>query len=359
LISLKKYLDFSTPPAKKGAAISEMLGIALESYRSSLRAGGDAVILASPGSKPSVELSRGLTEISNSFPEPTPDGIREVNTEVKAMLTKWGALTAGELRAAADETKGLLLILASTAATMGDRDHRYTTELGEFTFDLHNLANFEELKQIREALVEKAGELRSYIDQMAQDSLQMLGELRAKLAGYEAQLKDVEALAVRDSLTGLANRLGIERRITWHISANEGFCVLIVDLNRLKSVNDTYGHLAGDDMIRQFGHELEKHVRGVDLVGRWGGDEFVIILACDLAGARLHLGHLKQWMFGEYVIKTGRGNETVRVPITASMGLAPGRPGETMEQVLQEADAAMYREKVEEHKVATELALRR
>lgn len=352
MIRLGKLWGGAAAPAEV-AAENTLAGAAIESYRASLRAIGSAALVAAPGTERAIDLNAGLLSMSNSLETPTCVLLRRVEVQADHMLQKWGAQTAEHLREAADEVKNLLLLLASTAASVGDRDHRYSTELGGLTFELKSIANLDDLKEMRESVVRKASELKSYVDQMAQDSNQMLSQLRSKLSVYEALLMEVEHLAVNDTLTGLSNRLGIERRIEWHVAQHEMFCVVMLDLNRLKCVNDTYGHLAGDDMLKQFGRELERHVRGTDLVGRWGGDEFVVVLASDLAGARLHVEHLKEWIFGEYTIHTGRGDETIRVPITASMGLAPGRPGETIQQTIEEADSAMYREKREHHKRAS------
>jgi diguanylate cyclase (GGDEF)-like protein len=119
----------------------------------------------------------------------------------------------------------------------------------------------------------------------------------------------------------------------------------MVDLNRLKLVNDQHGHLAGDTLLQQFAQELRSSSRSSDPVGRWGGDEFVVVMDGDANGARAQVGRLKKWVFGEYTVRPGKGSAEVKVKVDASVGLAQWQPGETMKSVVERADAEMYKQK--------------
>jgi diguanylate cyclase (GGDEF)-like protein len=169
--------------------------------------------------------------------------------------------------------------------------------------------------------------------------------LRAEVSTYETKLKTVEQLALRDALTSLANRRSVEERIEWRITNESVFCVVILDLDRFKQVNDTHGHVAGDNLLKQFAQELRSNVRPGDIVGRWGGDEFILVLDCDLAGAKSQIERMRKWVCGDYTIQTGTGAAKIRINLGASVGMAQWQPDETAVQITERADAAMYREK--------------
>ena len=233
-----------------------------------------------------------------------------------------------------------MITLARTAESMGNQDQRYAKRLGDFTTQLKTIADLDDLAQMRATLVKRAAELKSCVDEMAQDSTKSLAQLRAEVTTYETKLKTVEQLAFKDPLTGLANRRSVEERIEWRISREQMFCVVILDLNRFKHVNDTHGHVAGDSLLRQFGQELKSNIRPSDIVGRWGGDEFIMVLDCDLSGARSQIERMKKWVLGDYTLQVG--TNTIKIRLDASIGLAQWQPGETAVKITERADASMY-----------------
>src|SRR5262249_15551644 len=92
------------------------------------------------------------------------------------------------------------------------------------------------------------------------------------------QVETAKALAKTDPLTGLGNRRRAEEAIQAAISSGRPFSLLVFDLNGLKPINDRYGHNRGDQLLKQVALGLSNAVRGSDVVCRWGGDEFVIVL---------------------------------------------------------------------------------
>jgi diguanylate cyclase (GGDEF)-like protein len=119
----------------------------------------------------------------------------------------------------------------------------------------------------------------------------------------------------------------------------------MLDLNRFKLVNDTYGHAAGDYLLKQFSTELQSSVRLGDLVGRMNGDEFLLLPGASIDGARSCIQRIEEWVFGKYTIHVGSGKAALSILVDASIGLAEWHPGETMEEVIERADADMYRSK--------------
>jgi diguanylate cyclase (GGDEF)-like protein len=345
VISLKKYLDndadqtyISEPDP------SELFPPALKSYRSTLLAMGSSAAraCAAVGS----DLQHNLAGLEGRlYRNLTPALFQETGKKAGEELEQWGGRTADYLKARAEDAKELLVALARTAESLGERDQRYASHFTQFTSRLQAIANLEDLTQIRASLVQRATELRIYVGQMEQESRHLVTHLQAEVSTYETKLKAAEERALRDTLTGLANRRNVEERIQWRIGHQSPFCVAILDLNRFKQVNDRYGHPAGDSLLKQFSHELSSHLRSTDLVGRWSGDEFIVVLDCELASAKAQMERMGEWAFGDYTIQVGAGADEAKVRVDAAVGLVQWRPDENLQQVIERADAAMYKEK--------------
>jgi diguanylate cyclase (GGDEF)-like protein len=347
VISLKKYLDMEheKPPAtQRDPEPAEILAATLTSYRAILLITGTSSVRACPPI--GTELQKQLAELERTISgNVTPELLREIEQKAEDHLEEWGENSAAYLKSKADDVKELLLALARTAQSIGDRDNRYASQLSAFTTRLHSIGDLEDLTQIRASLVAGALELKGYVDQMTQDSNSLVNQLKTEVSDYETKLKAAEELVIRDELTGLSNRRNVEERIELRIAKGKAFCIAVLDLDKFKDVNDKYGHLAGDSLLKLFAAELRAHSRAHDTVGRWGGDEFIIVLDCDLAGANEQLERTKKWMFGEYKIRMAIGNVEVKVPVTASIGLAQWKSGESLQDVLEHADNSMYTEK--------------
>jgi diguanylate cyclase (GGDEF)-like protein len=345
VISLKKYLDMDGEgPQESSPDPSELLPVVLAAYRVTLLAMGKTAVQGC--ATVSNDLQQNLAALEASLSSKlTPALVKQTETHVEEELKKWGARTAEYFKAKTNEVRELLIVLAKTAESVGERDQRYASRFTELTTQLHTIANLEDLAQVRTSLMRRATELKGYVDQMAQESKKSVAQLQAEVSTYETKLKAVEELALRDPLTGLANRRNVEERIGWRIQHQQEFSVVIMDLNHFKKVNDTYGHSAGDSLLKQFAQELRGCIRSSDIVGRWSGDEFVLILDCDLRSAKAQLERVQKWVFGEYPVQSGNGKGEVKINVSAAIGMTQWQAGETMQHLIESADAAMYSDK--------------
>jgi diguanylate cyclase (GGDEF)-like protein len=345
VISLKKYLEMNPEKAgQKGADPAELFPAALKAFRSVLTAAGNSAARACPpvGS----ELQQNLVQVDKNLAGAiTVLNVQEAEREAGEQLELWESRTKDFYQARTNEVKELLITLARTAESVGERDHRYSDHFSQFTSRLKTISNLEDLTNVRASLVREALELKTYVDKMEEDSTKLVKDLKTEVSAYETKLKEVEELALRDALTGLSNRRNVEERIEFRISSKQTFCAAMLDVNKLKRVNDEHGHLAGDSLLQQFAHELRSAMRSSDVIGRWGGDEFMIIMDCDLAGANAQLERVHKWVFGDYTIRPGKGSGEVKVHVDAAIGLTQWQAGQTLKDVVEHADAAMYREK--------------
>jgi len=345
LISIRKYMD---GPA---AAVEEpehdpLLEATVECYASALRAVGRSALEACPATGRELDDSLFVLAAKLSC-DAEADATRAAEQEAERHLASWGAQTAEHLKGKADEVKELLMMLARTAESVGERDQRYSNQFSGLTADLKTVANLDDITQVRRSLLKKAAEMKTCVDAMAEDGRQSIEEMRSRITDYEEKLRKAEELAAKDSLTGLPNRRGLEARMAWWARQHRTFCVVMLDLNHFKELNDRHGHQAGDDLLKHFAAELMTRVRAEDMVGRWGGDEFVVVIGRELEIAERQVERIRQWVFGEYTLPCAKLRDGLRVQVEAAVGLAEWVPGETMEELLKRADAAMYENKRE------------
>ncbi len=319
-----------------------MFQASLNSYLAVLNAIGDSGVQACPpmGSK----LRQNLQDLQTALAKnATPAQFQETGQRAETEIAQFGAAAAGYFKQRAGEAKELMLILARTAEVTGERDQRYSGQFHEFTNRLKSMADLDDLRMIRDSLVKSAIDLRTCAEAMAEESQRSVARLRADVTVYQTRLDDAEKLAGQDPLTGLDNRRRVESAIEFRIAQMKPFSVLILDLNAFKHLNDTCGHQAADDLLRQFSAELKAGCRAGDVVGRLGGDEFIVILDAGLEEANARVDRISRWVFGEYTIRVGESAR--KVALSAAIGAAEWRAGDTLRTLLDRADAAMYQEK--------------
>jgi diguanylate cyclase (GGDEF)-like protein len=161
-----------------------------------------------------------------------------------------------------------------------------------------------------------------------------LGELKLE---YEAQ---------NDYLTGLTNRRHLAALAQREIKRAQRFTrplsVMLIDIDHFKNINDTYGHDAGDKMIREMGQLIAQHVRTSDVVSRHGGEEFAILLPETSPAEAMQLAHRLRDIAASYRFTLGGAP----VPLTISIGVASLQgEGQDWAALLKQADAAMYQAK--------------
>jgi diguanylate cyclase len=169
--------------------------------------------------------------------------------------------------------------------------------------------------------------------------------LRQLLRATRYQLEHYEEKSVRDELTGLYNRRQIqtdlEQAKLQADTLSVPFAICLIDIDRFKEINDNNGHLAGDTILKEFARVARDSIRDTDVLGRYGGDEFLQILPdTDLKGAVMHAERLRVYAhFLDFQKILGQKH------ISLSIGIAQYRSGETITDLIARADAALYRAK--------------
>jgi diguanylate cyclase (GGDEF)-like protein len=333
MISLKKHME---------AHAEELLKAAMGAYRAALAAMAKAGAQAAPQLGDS--LQQKLTLLQQSIADSSSSvEMARVQQNVDLELGQWGDKAAQHSIEKEKEIKEIMVAVAAATEALGERNHHYATEFSELTTRLHSIARLDDLSSIRRSVTQSATELKAVVGKMAAEGEQSVMQLRAEVSHYRDKLAQSEKREAVDPLTGLASRREIDAQIDERISWRRPFCLAVLDLNGFKRINDVYGHIAGDDALRQFADELKAQFRPIDVVGRWGGDEFVVIVDSDLEDARARLERVRQWAFGDYTISTGR--ENIQVDLKASIGIAAWDLKESAVELMARADERMYAEK--------------
>jgi two-component system cell cycle response regulator len=186
------------------------------------------------------------------------------------------------------------------------------------------------------------------------DKNELLARVRTqvKKKRYTERLRDnmqmsIE-MAITDPLTGLFNRRYMETHLGTLVeqaaSRGKPISAFILDIDYFKSINDSYGHDAGDDVLREFALRIRKSIRNIDLACRYGGEEFVVVMPeTDLAVASMVAERLRRRIASEpFAIEQG----ATSLNVTISVGIAGMKgPNETAAAILKRADQALYRAK--------------
>lgn len=153
---------------------------------------------------------------------------------------------------------------------------------------------------------------------------------------------DLKNQAATDQLTRIANRRHLTSVLEYEVERMQRFggclAIIMLDIDHFKSINDRFGHPAGDSVLVGVGSILAGHIRAVDTAGRWGGEEFLVVCPETGATGAAQLAELIRQLIEA---------QDFSLPdhVTASFGVAAGRPGITAEDLLKDADSALYQAK--------------
>ncbi|WP_085716040.1 GGDEF domain-containing protein [Pseudomonas sp. B28(2017)] len=251
------------------------------------------------------------------------------------------------------------------AATAGHADNRSAarqmdTQIREqvdgLQSSMQEAADLEDLKHVLEnhleGLLGTMDQHQKQRDEREQEVAARLHSLAERVAhmeqeaqGYREHLEEQRQKALVDPLTGLPNRAAWSERLDhevkqWQQHGNT-LMLAMLDLDHFKRINDNYGHLAGDKVLKIIASVLRKRLRGSDFIARFGGEEFVLLMPSTVPAAGLKL--LESLRASIEACPFHFKGEPVT--ITVSIGMTAFRPGEYSDQVLKRADQALYRAK--------------
>ncbi|MDP9170742.1 MAG: GGDEF domain-containing protein [Acidobacteriota bacterium] len=333
MISLRKHIEDCQTTLTEST---------LAAFRAALIAMGECGNKAVPGV--GSDLHHNLTGIQGTLSQPvTSDSLTATTEQVGLELSQWADRAFQHHLENEREIREIMAAVTRTAESVGFRDERFTKEVGELTARLRQIAETPDIGAIRRAILENTVALQTCVEAMTAASRSAIQDLTSQVAEYRVQLQKSERDSAADQLTRLANRRAFERRLRLQIDRGEPFCLILIDMDNFKEVNDTFGHIAGDHLLREFATELQAQFRPEDLVARWGGDEFAVLISGSLRAGEAGVERIRRWVLGEYKIDTGQ--ETVKIVAGASVAAVQWKPGESGLELLARADKGVYKAK--------------
>ena len=165
-----------------------------------------------------------------------------------------------------------------------------------------------------------------------------------KVQEHEKDTLDfLEDLSLNDELTGIANRRRINSLLEIDYDKakryNTPFSIILFDIDHFKKVNDTYGHLAGDEVLKTLAKQINQSIRKTEMVGRWGGEEFILILS----ETRIDSAYIVAEKIRKTISKTQF--KSIKGDLTCSFGIAEYQEGITIDELVDNADKALYQAK--------------
>jgi diguanylate cyclase len=234
--------------------------------------------------------------------------------------------------------------LGSVAASTGD----YQEKIGGFSERIRSAANIEELNVVLEEVLRETravqAEALASRDRMIA-AHQEVQEAEARIKDLEAKLQHMSELVREDQLTGSLNRRGLddvfERESARADRRGTPLCMALLDLDNFKKLNDTYGHLAGDKALRHLVKVVKDTLRSMDVIARFGGEEFLILLpetGVDAAAAAMV--RVQRELTKHFFL-----HDNEKMLITFSCGVALRHQNEDQAALMLRADRAMYQAK--------------
>jgi diguanylate cyclase (GGDEF)-like protein len=250
-----------------------------------------------------------------------------------------------ERAATSVELSKMIGLVRDTMASLAGEETVYSAQLTNSATRLEALNDIADVQQLKARLLLEVNELKALATEREARWRAKVADFEERLHVLKEQLSETHTQAMFDPLTGVANRRGIEARFGELRACARHVVLALVDLDGFKSLNDTLGHLVGDEVLTAIARGLRDSVRSVDTVGRLGGDEFVVLMAnVTLLQAEPRLRSIMDTVATSVAVVATGAVQNIP-PVSASCGVAELSTGDTLASLLKRADEALYHAK--------------
>jgi diguanylate cyclase len=250
------------------------------------------------------------------------------------------------LRARETEFKDIIDILTKAMVAVDTENREYNRSILEQSRRLEEITLLDDIKRLKQSLLQEVEQLRAAVRRKESRDGEKIETLSRQVSVLNSELESARIESERDGLTGVFNRRAFDRQAADLMARNtvqeQVVALLMIDIDDFKSINDAYGHLAGDSVLCALVNKSRQALRSDDFVARYGGEEFVVLLA----GASLRNALKKARQICDAVASTRYVLEGAPsqgpLGLTVSIGVSTCRKGDTVASFVGRADKALY-----------------
>ncbi|HEY4241454.1 MAG TPA: GGDEF domain-containing protein [Kofleriaceae bacterium] len=281
------------------------------------------------------ELRASLTELRVRL----ASGEARHVAEVRVATLEFAAREREHLDRRDAELRRIIRVLTEGLAGISTGAASYHRQILETGTRFEAAARLADLQRVRAAITSEVATLRTAVAQRQRSDSQVTAALRAEVEQLRAKVETVTEAARLDKLTGAANRAAFDDALARCCAADRDVSLLLCDIDHFKSINDTHGHPVGDRVLQALVTFLRDRVRRDDLIARWGGEEFAVLLP----GASLRAafakarGLTRDLADAEWAIDAAK-----KLQFTMSVGVATRHKGDEAAALVERADRCLY-----------------
>lgn len=294
-------------------------------------------------------LSNQITAVHTMISSPISEAsLEDATKSLKEVIYKQGLLknTLEEEKLA---VKNMMLTFVERLGTMVSTTDSYYETIATFSKKVNQAADIGDLNSALSTIMDATREAQKEAITSRDDMVYAKAAVHnaeERIAALEAELVQMGELVREDHLTGSLNRRGLDESLAREIHRAERYetplCVALLDLDDFKHINDTHGHATGDDVLVHLVNVIKDTLRKLDIIARFGGEEFMILLPETPADEAVHIITRVQRELTRRIFM----HKNMSLLITFSAGVALLHPGETSRDLLERTDAALYKAKV-------------